>query len=287
MKKKGKLTLRSAQVKQIMGDYFKIAGPLLVCRSSAESQALSDRLLALVLDIYAHQELMPLCTQILRETDTMHNTSDSQLLRTGKLPVSEELLYYFETRAACLRQLDMQLPASFDMDLLLETVRKAGAGGVVWAIRLGACLNWLEVDGWSTGANALRLWKLLAFAGDEFAMRAMAHSLKTMGEPQKAQVWQQVHSLCERAGSQLLVALPPEMLAQVSKEAGDMATLIVSLRGVLWESKDRLPLAMLQYAAEGRDSLQQKLRNLCVGQNVFQLKLLQEQLDGQKPYGLY
>ena len=285
MKHEAMNTLRSAQVKRIMQSFFTNAAPLFCCRANSRRDALCEDLLTLVLEVSGGAQHADTCRYIISQTNALQNAADWPLLYAEELSIAPELLCYFDRKAECLRQPGLDTVGTMDAEMLPDTVRQAGSDGYAWAIRTGACLNWMEADPWCSRENALRMWKILAFSGDLFAMAALEYGLRITGHEAQAQVWQQTRQICEAAGKQFLTILPADMAAQVSKEASEVAQLILSMRGVLRGSKGCLPMSVLQYAAESRDSMAQKLHTLCTGQDGFQLRLIQEQKNDGRQFG--
>ena len=277
--------LRSAQVKRIMHSFFTNAAPLFCCRANSRRDAICEGLLALVLEVCGGTQYAETCRYIISQTNALQNAADWPLLYAEELSIAPELLCYFDRKAECLRQPGLDAVGTMDAEMLPDTVRQSGFDGYAWALRTGACLNWIEADPWCSRENALRMWKILAFSGDLFAMSALEYGLSVTGHEAKAQVWQQTRQICEAAGKQFLTILPADMTAQVSKEASETAQLILSMRSVLRNGNGRLPLSVLQYAAESRDSMAQKLHNLCTGQEGFQLRLIQEQKNDGRQFG--
>lgn len=285
MKKNTTPTLQSAEIKQIMHAFFVNAAPLFCCRPSSARDALSEQILNFVLDVFDARSHEKICRQIADATNAMQHLTDGQLLHLNDLSIPGDLVCFFDMKAACMQQPGLPREMALDAGMLQTTVRQAGTTGHTWAIQTGACLNWLENDPWCSHENALRMWKLLAFSGDLFAMRALEYGLRAEGDPEQATMWKDVHRLCETASNQFLTILPTSLTAATSQEAADLAQLIISIRNRLYTSDGRLPLSMLQYAAESRDTFQQKTRTLCADQDGFLLKLVQEQKTDDRQFG--
>ena len=285
MKKNTSPLLQSAEIKQLMHAYFTNAAPLFCCRPSSQRDALSRDLLNLVLEVLGAKDQELLCQQIIEATDAMQNVNDNLLLRLNDLAIPGELVCFFDMKAACMQQPGLPQTASLDIAMVHPFIREAGASERAWAIRTGACLNWLEADPWCSKENATRLWKLLAFSGDLFAMRALEYSVRSAGDLQRAAIWKEVHRLCETASNQFLTVLPASLSVTASKESADLAQLIISIRSKVCHGNGCLSMSTLQYAAESPDNLQQKLRMLCGEQNGFQWKLVQEQNRDSRQFG--
>ena len=277
--------LQSAAVKQIMNEYFLHAAPLLCCRASSSRTSLLEQLLDLILQICDARQYRPVCAQIMQQTEALETVTDGLLLNMEECTVPQAMKCYFDMKLAAMCQPELPTPTTFDVDMLPERMWCAGASGVTWALRLGACLNWLGVGAGSSRENAVHIWRMLCCTGDHFAMLAMEHALRTLGNTKEAAMWKETRTLCNAARSQFLATIPPVLRATVSPEAANMALLIVSVRSSLRESNGYLPLPMLQYAADSQDPLPQKIRHLCGSQATFQLKLVQEQQDEGKQYG--
>ena len=285
MKNERNEILQSAEIKHLMHTFFTLAAPVFYCRPGPEREAISQQLLELVLSVCQGQAHGETCRQLVADTDLMHSAADRILLRLEELPVSRELLSYYDMKAACLEQPGLSQSNIVDIQLLPETLRQSGINGLAWAIRTGACMNYLEADPWCNRENAIRMWKTLAFSGDVFAMRALEYAFTQAQQPQQAALWQQTRQLCENAAKQFLTVIPATMAVTVSGEAAEQAQLILSIRAVLRQTNGYLPLPMLQYAAESADPLQQKLHNLCAGQDGFQLRLVQERKNEGRQFG--
>ena len=277
--------LQSAEIKHLMHTFFTLAAPLFACRPSAARDELSQRMLELVLSVCHGQQHAETCRRIMDETDLMRSATDRILLRLEDLPISRELVSYFDMKAACLEQPGLPQANMVDIQLLPETLRQASLNGLAWAIRTGACLNYLQTDGWCNRENAVRMWKTLAFSGDAFAMQALEYAFTQAQQHQQATLWQQTRQLCENAAKQFLTVIPAAMAVTVSPEAAEQTQLILSIRAVLRQTNGYLPLPMLQYAAESGDPLPQKLHNLCAGQDGFQLRLVQERKNEGRQFG--
>ena len=285
MKKDTTFTLQSAEIKQIMDAFFANTAPLFCCRPSCARDALSEQILNFVLDVFDAKCYEEICRQIADATNAMQHLADGQLLHLKDLAIPGDLVCFFDMKASCLQQPSLPKTMALDVGMLQATVRQAGMTGHAWAIRTGACLNWFENDPWCARENALRMWKLLAFSGDLFAMRALEYGLRAQGDPKQAAMWKDVHRFCETANNQFLTILPASLTAATSKEAAELAQLIISIRNRLYTDNGRLPLSMLQYAAESRDTLQQKTRTLCAEHDKFLLKLVQEQKSDSRQFG--
>ena len=279
------LSLENDIVRQCMQTYFFYGAPLLCCRANDRRKQLSDKLLHLILDIYDAGKYYTVCQQIILATDAMHTAADEILLNMSGTPVVDGMKCYFDMKAEALRQPELPVPMTMEADLLPQLVRRSGALGVAWALRMSACLNYLEVDYFSSRANALHIFKMLAYTGDEFAMRAVEYAMHATGDHVHADLWNKARQLFEAADRQFFTIIPPSMLSNANPDAADLALLILSIRTGLQENNGRLSLPMLQYATDSHDHIHEKIRNLCGKQALFQLKLLQQQQSAGKQYG--
>lgn len=273
--------LSAPQTQQVMDAYFTQTAALYCCRSNTRRSQLSQQLLELILDIYDAVGLLELCRQILEQTEIIGTAADGQLLELAGNTVPEQLHCFCDMKAAALRQPELPPARSMDAALLPQMLEQAVAAGRPWALRLSACLNWLEIGPQACRENAIRFWRMLSCTGDEFALAALAYGYRKMDQPQEGQIWEQTASLFREARQQLL---PTASRTGGCKEAQQRADLILAIYSSL-NHATCLPLAAVQYAVDSADPLPQKIRQLCPNGGQLQLRLLEEQRPAQGQYG--
>ena len=274
--------LQAPRTRQVMHAYFTHTAALLCCRPNARRSELSRRLLELTLEIYDATELLDLCQQILEQTEIIRTAADARLLDLADGTVPEPLHCFCDMRAAALAQPELPPAMSMDASLLPEVLEQAVMLGHPWALRLSACMNWLESTPPACRENAIRLWRLLSCTGDGFALAALAHGHAALGQPEEGRIWAETAAVFHTARRQLR---PTASSTDGSKEARERANLILAIHSSLLSNGARLPLAALQYAVDSTDPLPQKIRQLCPNGGQLQLRLLEERRPEQGQYG--
>lgn len=274
--------LQSPQIRQVMHAYFTHTTALLCCRPNTRRNELSQRLLELTLEIYDATPLLDLCQRILEQTDVIRTAADAQLLDLAGSAVPEPLHCFCDMRAAALAQPELPPAMSMDATLLPEVLEQSVMLGRPWALRLSACLNWLQIGPQACRENAIRLWRLLSCTGDGFALAALAYSYQALGQPEEGHIWAETARMFHAARQQLL---PTASQTGGCKEALERANLILAIHSSLLSNGAKLPLAALQYAVDSTDPLPQKIRQLCPNGGQLQLRLLEERRPDQGQYG--
>ena len=265
--------------KRIMKAFFANSGRLVCCRPSEEVRELSDRILGLILDISGKPELGSACTRILRQTDIVQTVADCALLGADDLPVAEEQRIYLHMKARRLEHFEVQRQDCFDRTILTRDTLQTALRGDVDALRLCACLDWLE----GNRERAIRCWTILAYTGEQFTMEALEYACGRMENPAGAAMWKQVRQICQDADQQFSMSVPKD---QSDRNAAETAQLILAVRARCGEMQGSgLPMAMIQYAIDSSDDLRTKIRNLYQAAQPYTLMLADQRQREDKKYG--
>ncbi len=274
---------RNYETKQIMATYFKHVGRLLCHKQDTQYQQLSTQILDLMLAVYQREDYRNTCLSILQHTDALQTLGDCAFLNMPCTLIPPEEKCYFDMKAQQLSLLEVRTLLSFDSDILAMNTRKDGTTGDIHALRLDACLNYLGIGPDTSRERALRLWTMLAYTGDDFAMRALIYGYHACGDKTQAALWQEIFRLYNESNRQFAM---PVSGGATQKTASDTVQVILAMRNCLGRRSDTtLPLPMLQYAVESSDALPVKLRNLYAAANIPHVILIPGGSGSDKHYG--
>lgn len=281
-KKDGMPQMGEKELSRLAVTYFENTRSLVCYRPSPELADLTERLLRLVMAICKSSLDGNACWDLLSQTQTMQTVMDARLFQENVATFAPRVRIWMGQKARCILHMDVHTGAFFEESALAEAMRWGTEQGKRQDMRLYACLCWLDGD----HQKAMRLWQLLAYAGETFAMDALAYGEKTGQSSPKGLSWEQIRCQYTRLSERMAILPEKSEKAPGNKALADTVQLILATRDLCrQQSEEKLPLHILQYAADAEATIEEKLRNLQASSTEHIAMLRRQTEEGERTYG--
>ena len=279
-------TLEPMVLKKLLREYYATAGRLLFWKADDAHWQLQEQILKLLLTISGKEEYYDACMARLRHTTQLETVTDCAMVKMSDELLKQDLASYYDMRSDMLKYYKIEECQTFDLDILLLDNDQAVIAGEAGAMRLGAALSWLGIGREACPEVAIRYWTVVAYTGDQAAMRALAYAYGQLGKEAEAKKWQTVLEIFREADRLFTIAVPERFLEEADEDTVDTAQTILAVRRCCADDdKALLPLPLLQYAIDSPEDVMTKLHNLYAPPETYHVMLARQKKRTRRPVG--
>lgn len=250
---------------QLLKLFYETIDTTLKYKNDEENQMFVEKIFKSILTIFNQQSLFDQGMKLIKKANCLNTIADANMLNLEDiLSIDEKMV--MELKSELLFSSNISYTKTFNQVEVMELIYEKALSGYQNSCMLLAILNWFGINVTKRPEVAQKIWKMLAYNGNVYAIECLIYSYKTTKDLEAEKKWITIKEIYSKTKDYFMTVIDNDIKENYSKDCileVEKILCVINRNRHEDSNKKKLNLSLLYYVSNSKQSHQEIINNIC------------------------